>query len=1030
MLAVTSFAPAGAARASGLDSLSFSDGDGHFGGNDVVRIDGRLNFDTNCDDDGVPDWVYPATDVYITAPGAAVDGAALKDVTGAMPNTIIPGASIFSDEVIAITAPGGHLGEGTYDVVYDTCQNGKYDAGQDTVFPDVITVTIPANLPAATGAITAMKQDAAVDWVAWLATRYAMQKLFDLADKAINIQCEIGNSIGCAMKKLKYFDDVKKKFLALMLNQANHYRAIAQDPPDADYKQATRVVIDGIASDHSDSPVSNATDDSLAPFAREVGLTEALLHAVERYQGAVAAGDARWALIHAQEAANLSKALAAIAPASADALQDLKDALAGDQVVQNAFDNGAAFTRRVGMNGFTPDERRALLNAGRSRSDIAALESDLRKDRDTGLGSDGVIAALGDMIAKHDHTAAAAADGAVKWAAIAAEIAGGPHAPDATPTADAGGPYTVAEGATLTLDGSAAGSIDSAGWDLNGDVGFEDASGLHAHVSFAISGTHVIGLRVVSNGGAQESIRYAIVHVSDADHPPVLSSPVPAARSVTLTVGQSVTFSVDAADPEGHSTGRSWLLDGDLVTMDESMPFFASEGFVGRHTVEVTVSDGSDSGGFTSRSWDLYVLDVDGDADGWTKTTDCDDTDTAVHPGANELFGNQVDDDCDPGTPDGPPGGLTGSMFSWGSNHNASIGIGYSGPVIVPTPVEIPDLDNVIRVDSINAGGYAILDNGDVKGWGSNGSGQLGTGTVGGVSGFPVSPLGVGGAPGSKLTGIVDIDSGGGNIHAVALRADGSVISWGDNSQRQVGDGTTVNNRPYPVPVVTGPGGQPLTGAKDVEGGYSESYAIMADGTVKAWGMVRCDGGTTARIEPFPTDLTLLGGNVKQVSSGNQWVLFLKKDGSVWSCGGFLPYAGRPIPRLEDVFKPGIVTGFGPGSGAVKIAVGSEGALILKADGSVWAWGNNANHSLSVLGVPGGQSLNAPVQVPLPAGAPVVDIDMDDACNATVARADGSLLTWGCDFFGQAGTPDDANVGVDTPTVVSIPGRRVMSEIG
>lgn len=73
---------------------------------------------------------------------------------------------------------------------------------------------------------------------------------------------------------------------------------------------------------------------------------------------------------------------------------------------------------------------------------------------------------------------------------------------------------------------------------------------------------------------------------------------------------------------------------------------------------------GTVAGGTTRRSWDVIV--VPPDADAWTASTDCDESDPMVHPGANELAGNGVDDDCDPGTPDAPPGGLTGSMWGWG----------------------------------------------------------------------------------------------------------------------------------------------------------------------------------------------------------------------------------------------------------------------------------------------------------------------------------------------------------------------------
>src|SRR5262249_17497771 len=157
---------------------------------------------------------------------------------------------------------------------------------------------------------------------------------------------------------------------------------------------------------------------------------------------------------------------------------------------------------------------------------------------------------------------------------------------------------------------------------------------------------------------------------------------------------------------------------------------------------------------------------------------------------------------------------------------------------------------------------------------------------------------------------------------------------------------------------------------RSVEAGYLESYAVMDDGTVRGWGEIRCDGGPGVRIEPFPVALPLVGGDVRQVSSGNQWTLILKKDGTVLSCGAVPPYAGRPVPPGWKSVRSR-VTGFGPGRGVIDVAAGYEGGLALKDDGTVWAWGYNANGSLNAAGIPAGGRSAVPVQVALPPGPPV-----------------------------------------------------------
>ena len=363
-------------------------------------------------------------------------------------------------------------------------------------------------------------------------------------------------------------------------------------------------------------------------------------------------------------------------------------------------------------------------------------------------------------------------------------------------------------------------------------------------------------------------------------------------------------------------------------------------------------------------------------------------------------------------------------MRTWGDNQNGTLGQGSFQPLRAPSPVAIPGLDDVVGVEEGDAAGYAVLASGEVRAWGHNGVGQLGLGTQGVALASPQVPVQVGGGAG-RLSGVTQIASDF-NGHVLARRSDGTVVAWGENRSGQVGDGSTVSARLYPAQVVTSAGGEPLTGVRSVEAGNSESWALMNDGTVRAWGRIRCDGGTTQRQAAFPTALPLVGGDVRQVAVGGQLILILKKDGSVLSCGALSPIAGRPVTGT-DVFVPKPIAGL---TDVIDVSAAGGAGLALKEDGSVWLWGANNNGELAVLGLSGTASVTSPTRVTLPPGPPVVDIEMDDACHVLATRADGSLLAWGCDFFEQVGNGTGPLTPVGTPTVIEMPGRAVMGSAG
>ncbi|KFA91072.1 RCC1 repeat- and reductase domain-containing protein, partial [Archangium violaceum Cb vi76] len=77
------------------------------------------------------------------------------------------------------------------------------------------------------------------------------------------------------------------------------------------------------------------------------------------------------------------------------------------------------------------------------------------------------------------------------------------------------------------------------------------------------------------------------------------------------------------------------------------------------------------------------------------------------------------------------------------------------------------------------------------------------------------------------LSGVVAVAAGYG--HSLAVRSDGTVWSWGYNSEGQLGDGTT-NNRTTPVQV------SGLSGVVSVAAGRFHALAVRSDGSVWAWG--------------------------------------------------------------------------------------------------------------------------------------------------------------------------------------------------
>ena len=219
----------------------------------------------------------------------------------------------------------------------------------------------------------------------------------------------------------------------------------------------------------------------------------------------------------------------------------------------------------------------------------------------------------------------------------------------------------------------------------------------------------------------------------------------------------------------------------------------------------------------------------------------------------------------------------SGKVMAWGANWQGQLGIGSTN--VPSAPVEIPNLSNVAAITVGDRTGYALLADGTVKAWGQNDSGEVGNGTF---TNPVLSP-----EPVSNLTNVTQLAA---TRHTgIALRSDGTVWSWGNNSTAApasnnnawglVGDGSS-QNQSTPVKLTS------LSGVTQISGGGQAAYAVLSDKTVMAWGTnangAVGDGTTTNRTTPVA--ITGLS-NVVKVSGLDANGFALLADGTVKAWG-------------------------------------------------------------------------------------------------------------------------------------------------
>ena len=194
-----------------------------------------------------------------------------------------------------------------------------------------------------------------------------------------------------------------------------------------------------------------------------------------------------------------------------------------------------------------------------------------------------------------------------------------------------------------------------------------------------------------------------------------------------------------------------------------------------------------------------------------------------------------------------------GTLWNWGQNFNGRLGD--NTLIHKSSPIQTVALGTNWK--QVSCGAYftaAIKTDGTLWMWGQGNNGQLGTNTITHRS-SPIQTVALGTNWNSVACGY---------YHTAAIKTDGTLWTWGLNTNGQLGD-NTITSKSSPIQTITGGNNW-----SSVTCGSAHTAAIKTDGTLWNWGLNSFgqlgDNTTTNKSSPVQTLLRV--NNWKRVSAG------------------------------------------------------------------------------------------------------------------------------------------------------------------
>lgn len=408
-----------------------------------------------------------------------------------------------------------------------------------------------------------------------------------------------------------------------------------------------------------------------------------------------------------------------------------------------------------------------------------------------------------------------------------------------------------------------------------------------------------------------------------------------------------------------------------------------------------------------------------------------------VRTGGTPRFGSCAMGQIPENTPTGPGwdsaiagtshkcGVASGKAYCWGVNTYGQLGNNTFTTSNTPVPVDVSGVLNGKTVTAIEpaADSTCAIADGAVYCWGRNDKNELGSNTVGASSKIPLAmntlnPTGV--LAGKTVTSI----SGAGH-HYCAI-ANGAIYCWGDNSSRQLGNGTTaIGTVPTAVDTSGVMNGKMPTA---VAASYEETCAL-ASGEAFCWGSGnKGQHGSAAYTNysaiPRAVDMSgVLSGKTITAIAGHNFTFCALASGQVYCWGGndyglFGNGDGGvgvqslvPVPAMDP---SGVLSGK-----TITALTVAGGAVCVIASGDVYCSGDNwygqLGNNVPVHDV--NQSTKLPVAVDMTGALNGKTVTSLDRGYGSICAAVGTeAYCWGAGSLGNGTATDSSSpIRVNAP---------------